>query len=251
MCNIEKQKDQVREAVAIVAPAPTVKKEEIKVEVKQEPIKVEPVVEKIIEEPVKAVEKVVEEAKEETKQETKEEPAKVKVNLPKPVIKNVEVKEEHVLNFMVQSTKEDKSFVTGRWNLIRKYIQQPTFKKAASLLIDGGPIACGPTGIIISFDLKARAEAVMAYENYFAIKDFLKELLGEEYYFIAISENDFKTHKLHYINLMGQKTLPAPQEFTDFYEKVEEVEIEEVVEETDPILEMGKNIFGDLLKVEE
>ena len=248
MCNIEKQKDQVREVVTKVETVVTPKKEvkeEVKVEIKPA---IKPAVDNV--EPSKVEQPIAQPKTIEAKPEVVVEPIKPQVKMAKPVVKNFEVREEHVLNFMVQATKEDKSFVTGRWNLIRKYIQQPTFKKAASLLLDSGPIVCGPKGIIISFDMKARADAVISYENYFAVKDFLKELLGGEYFFIAISDSDFKTHKLHYINLMGKNNLPGPQEFADLYERVDEVIVEEKAE-ADPILEMGKNIFGDLLKVED
>ncbi|MGI6378107.1 DNA polymerase III subunit gamma/tau [bacterium] len=163
--------------------------------------------------------------------------------------KQKEITEEEAINYMLQATKEDLSFIRGRWSLINNYTSKPNYNRAASLLLDSGPIAAGPKGIIIAFDFKPRADSINRKENYYVIKDFLTELLGGDYCFMGVAQNDFQLLKLHYIDKMKSQTLPQPYLIVDRYSR-EEVENHEPAP-IDEKLELGRRIFGSLIEIEE
>ncbi len=256
LCNVEKQADkplvqpvkQAEEKVIIEKPVEVKATIEKPIEVKAEPVfemaapKAEPIIEikkEVEPEPTPVISPL-------PMVEEKKEPAK-----PIKKIENVIIKEKDIINYMVQANKEDRFAANERWGLIRRYLQKPNYKKAASLLLDSSIIACGSKGIIILFDFKARSEAINSKENYFAVKDFLKELLGGDYCFIGVCDNDYKTYKLHYINQMKSNTLPDPFEIVDLYDREEIIKEEESKPEVDSAYELGKSIFGDLLKTKE
>jgi DNA polymerase-3 subunit gamma/tau len=52
--------------------------------------------------------------------------------------------DKELLNVLVQASKEDKDFVSGRWSLITQYMSKPQFSYAASLVIEGANIVSLP-----------------------------------------------------------------------------------------------------------
>ena len=162
---------------------------------------------------------------------------------------------------MVQATNDDKRRVMDRWLLIRQYIAKPLFAKAARYLQGSVPTVVGPKGIVITYDLKPAAELINLKGNYGLVKDFLNELLGSDYSFIAMSNDEFKTYRVMFLDRKSKGELPLPSEidlkFTE--EEADSVEIKEDTNATftnsfeinesdkeDSVTSLGKNLFGDL-----
>ena len=155
-----------------------------------------------------------------------------------------------LLNVLVQASKDDKEFVGSRWELISQYMTKPQFSVAASLVIDGIPLAACENAIIIGFQLAPQARAANKVTNYKAINNFFKELFGKEMVFYSITDEQFRALRLNFINLKSLNNLPQAKEITmpDF---VDVKEVEPVDHENDKAIELGLAIFGDKLKVKE
>jgi len=288
LCHVEHMEDVVYKEVEKIVEKVIVKEEAVKpVEVKEETAPVEqPKEEKIevkLNEPKEEakVEKVEIEDKEIQVQEVKEtvleeektiEPKIEKVpekprentinTTPKSTNNKLIYDDEDVLNYMVQATSEDKNKVKERWLLIRQYCLKPAFSKAARYIQGSIPTVVGPNGIIMTFDLKTNAELVNLEANHKLVKEFLFELLGKEVSFIAMSNDDFKTYRLIFMERRSKNELPAPHDIVERFTVSEKVE-EEVEKETshatftnsfdmnkedeeNPVTALGKSMFGDL-----
>lgn len=239
---IEEPKEETKEVSTPINLIPEVKDEEVIVvekEEKQEEIKVEMPevkIEKVQEKPIEIQSKVKSNSK-------------------------LIYKDEDVLNIMVQATNDDKRRVMDRWLLIRQYIAKPLFAKAARYLQGSVPTVVGPKGIVITYDLKPTAELINLKSNYVLVKEFLNELLGSDYSYVAMSNDEFKTYRVMFLERKSKGELPSPSEIEfKFTEEDEEAvvtkedtlatftnsfEINESDKE-DSLTSLGKNLFGDL-----
>ena len=169
--------------------------------------------------------------------------------------------DEDVLNFMIQATSEDKRRVMDRWLLIKQYIAKPLFAKAARYLQGSVPTVVGPGGIVITYDLKPNADLINLKSNYQLVSEFLKELLGTEYSYIAMSSDEFKTYRVMFLERKSKNELPTPSDielkFTDEDEVASIVQEESFAtftnsfeidenDKEDSLTSLGKNLFGDL-----
>lgn len=278
MCHVEHIEDVVVKEVVkeVIKEVPVIK--EI---VKEEKIEINKEEEKQVEIPVKTeetkIENFIPEVKEEEVIVVKEEAEKVEeTQLPKEekvlekqtenqIVKTKSnskliYKDEDVLNIMVQATSEDKRKVMDRWLLVRQYIAKPLFAKAARYLQGSVPTVVGPKAIVITYDMKPAAELINLKSNYVLVKEFLKELLGVEYTYIAMSSDEFKTYRVMFLDRKSKHELPEASDldlkFTEEEKEVEtkqdslatftnSFEIEES-EKEDSLTSLGKNLFGDL-----
>ena len=274
MCHVEHIEDVVVKEVVREVVKEVVKIEEPKIEEKEskkEEIKVsETKVESFVPEVKEEEIIIVKEENNEEKKEEKQEEVKIEKVLENPtenqIVKSKSTskliyKDEDVLNVMVQATSEDKRRVMDRWLLIRQYIAKPLFAKAARYLQGSVPTVVGPKSIVITYDLKPAAELINLKSNYVLVKEFLKELLGTEFSYIAMSSDEFKTYRVMFLDRKSKHELPDPTElelsFTEEEKEVEETkqdtlatftnsfEIKEE-EKEDSVSILGKNLFGDL-----
>ena len=258
LCNVESQEDVVKtveiiqevvkevpvEVVKKEAPAEEFKEEAVEVskEIEPEPIKEEP------KEEVPEEVSVQEEPKEEIL-ETKQPVEEVREEKEEVEIIERGITDEEIFDYLDKATKEDKKNDIDRFNLIQNYLQKPNYRRVAGLLMDCGPIASGPEGLIIGFDLEARAAIINHKDNYFAIKDFLKELLGRDVYFIGIGTEQFKILKARYYANFKNGGRPKNNPLSDRFMRPQKEEVvKQPNEHEDKVAEM-KAIFGDLLKI--
>ena len=129
-----------------------------------------------------------------------------------------------------------------KWEQLHKYKMQPKYQKAANLLNGGSPVAVADDGFILAFQLKSQAELINQTKNQAIIMQFFKdEFLGKNYYFYALSDDEYKQLKFEFVSRQKTNSLPTPHKITPPEIKVEEQESEEVTN--------LKNIFGDSLEV--
>jgi len=274
LCNSEKQEDIVHEVVKeVIKKVPVEKvvyvekeqpKEETKVEVTEEPIiepnevreepKEEPkAAEPAVEEPF--IEPVVDKEPEQTQEELvlEEKVEERHEEKPQPVIEEREITDDEIFDYMDQSLKSYQTSDLQRFNIRYRYSDKPKYQRALAKLVDGGPVASGPSGIIIGFNTTAAANIANDKRNYFAIREFLTELLGREVEYICMQDEDFKTKKNIYYGLYKSKMRPLNplRKLTPRFSREEEEAEEPVHEEVNDKIAERQALFGSLFKIKE
>lgn len=253
LCEVsKKQKNIINDFVANQnkeEKAEVIKKEKV-VEKKEVVVEIEDVLSKEEKTEIKEEIQVKEEVKEEIIVKENDKPT-INIKAQESII----FSDDDVLNVLVQATKSDKDFVLSRWRLLKSYMTQSKYAGAVSLILDGKPEAVAPTGIVLSYLDKPQANLVNKAANYLLVQDFLVELLGKNFVFYAITDDDFKRHKNDFLLKRSSNKLPAPQEIKQ--PKINENTIEdknevsEVKDESNKALELGESLFGSFLKVED
>ena len=92
---------------------------------------------------------------------------------------NIEVSFSDILNILVQADRRVLNDIKEKWTVIARYRFNLNTAKFASMLCDGKPVAAAPGGIIVAFEHQPNVNEVNETQNYYQLKNFLKEVLGE------------------------------------------------------------------------
>lgn len=226
-----------------------------KVEVKQEKI-VEPVTsiqeieeeivddsmigEPIIEEPI--VEEVIEEPEQVPTFDFEK-----KEDVEDHIDNDIKVDQADILNILVQAKREILEGIQTRWPIIKRYLANLNMAKSAGMLCDGSAVAACEGGLVIAFEFQPAVNAVNYYKNYKQLSTFLTEILGQEYRFIAIQQDEWIKLRSHFIDLKKKGQLPAPHELTlkhiDGYD-LDRLDLNEAQE-------YAIELFGDIVEFKE
>ena len=160
---------------------------------------------------------------------------------------NIEVSFSDILNILVQADRRVLNDIKEKWTVIARYRFNLNAAKFASMLCDGKPVAAAPGGIIVAFEHQPNVNEVNETQNYYQLKNFLKEVLGENYDFIAIKNSLWPDMRSKYIDMNRAGTLPAPEPIVlhhigEFKEKRAELNDAQA---------MAVELFGDLVEFEE
>lgn len=160
---------------------------------------------------------------------------------------NVEVSFDDILNILVQADRRVLNDIKEKWTVIARYRFNLNTAKFASMLCDGNPVAAAPGGIIVAFDHQPNVNEVNETQNYYQLKNFLKEILGETYDFIAVKSAAWPNIRTKYIEMNKAGILPAPKPIVlhhigEFKEKKEQLNDAQA---------MAVELFGDLVEFEE
>ena len=160
---------------------------------------------------------------------------------------NIEVSFSDILNILVQADRRVLNDIKEKWTVIARYRFNLNTAKFASMLCDGKPVAAAPGGIIVAFEHQPNVNEVNETQNYYQLKNFLKEVLGENYDFIAIKNTLWPDMRSKYIDMNRAGTLPAPEPIVlhhigEFKEKRAELNDAQA---------MAVELFGDLVEFEE
>ena len=160
---------------------------------------------------------------------------------------NIEVSFSDILNILVQADRRVLNDIIEIWTVIARYRFNLNTAKFASMLCDGKPVAAAPGGIIVAFEHQPNVNEVNETQNYYQLKNFLKEVLGENYDFIAIKNSLWPDMRSKYIDMNRAGTLPAPEPIVlhhigEFKEKRAELNDAQA---------MAVELFGDLVEFEE
>ena len=160
---------------------------------------------------------------------------------------NIEVSFSDILNILVQADRRVLNDIKEKWTVIARYRFNLNTAKFASMLCDGKPVAAAPGGIIVAFEHQPNVNEVNETQNYYQLKNFLKEFLGENYDFIAIKNSLWPDMRSKYIDMNRAGTLPAPEPIVlhhigEFKEKRAELNDAQA---------MAVELFGDLVEFEE
>ena len=181
--------------------------------------------ETLVEEKTEVVEKTIEEvkpiiehqeAKETHEEEIKEEEKQVEVSeekepQPEKLPSQIEVDFNDILNILVQAKRTVLNDIQDKWPVIRRYCYNLNTAKYAIMLCDAKPVAAGEKGFILTLKYQPEVNNVNYTENYYPLKSFLKEVLGSDYDFIAVMEDEWPHMRQKFIQLNKEKKLPQPQ----------------------------------------
>ena len=222
ICNQVKEENKKEVVVETVKP----QVQEKIVESVQEVIKEEPVLsfQPLIIEEVKE-EKTVEEEEKQPVETIKEEPIETVQEEPiqepteevheepvqQHIATNIEVDFNDILNILVQAKRTVLTDIQDKWPVIKRYCYNLNTAKYANMLCDAKPVAAGEKGIIVTLKYQPEVNNINLTENYYPLKNFLKEVLGSEYDFIAVLESKWPEMRNQFIQLNREKKLPKPQ----------------------------------------
>ena len=211
--------------------------EEVKEEKTVEEEEKQPV-ETIKEEPIETVQ---EEPIQEPTEEVHEEPVQ------QHIATNIEVDFNDILNILVQAKRTVLTDIQDKWPVIKRYCYNLNTAKYANMLFEAKPVAAGEKAFIVTLKYQPEVNNINLTENYYPLKNFLKEVLGSEYDFIAVLESKWPEMRNQFIQLNREKKLPKPQP----------IQLHHIAEYKEPVVELTDaqqyaiDMFGDIVEFEE
>ena len=160
---------------------------------------------------------------------------------------NIKVDQGDIMNILVQANRKILENIQERWPIIKRYLANLNTAKSASMLCDGTAVAACQGGLIIAFEFEPAVNAVNYYKNYNQLSQFLSEILGDEYKFIAIQQDEWIKTRSHFIELKKAGKLPAPREITLKHidgKNINTVELNEAQQ-------FAVDLFGDIVEFRE
>lgn len=189
---------------------------EVPVQVKEvepvQPITVAEYVEPVVEEkPVEPVQ--VEEAV--TKEVTVEEPPHFEFIQEETVDtysndEDIQVDVNDIMNILVQANRTILNDIQEKWPVIKRYMANMNTAKAASMLAHGKPVAACSDAFVIAYEHMPDVNAVNYYKNYKQLASLIKDVLGHDYRFVAMRQDEWINLRSKFIQLNRQKALPEP-----------------------------------------
>lgn len=201
------------------------------------------------EENVNTVEVAKEDVVKESVEEVKELPVVKNEVETQSMPKAVEVDFDDILNILVQANRNVLNIIKEKWEVINRYKYNLNTAKFASMLCDGQPVAASPGGLIIAFEFQPSVNQINEGRYYYDLKKFLKEILGEDYDFIAVLLQEWPLIRNKYIELNRNKQLPQPKPISlkhipsinQFVDQRQYSEAEK----------FGLELFGDIVEIKE
>ena len=163
------------------------------------------------------------------------------------VDENIQIDPDDIMNILVQAKREILENIQERWPIIKRYLANLNTAKSAGMLCDGAAVAACLGGLIISFEFQPAVNAVNYYKNYKQLSSFLTEILGQEYRFIAVQQDDWLKIRSHFIELKKKGQLPQPHELT--LKHIDSHDLDYV--DLNEAQEFALKLFGDIVEFKE
>lgn len=160
---------------------------------------------------------------------------------------NIEIAFDDILNILVQADRRILNEIQEKWGVIARYKFNLNTAKYASMLCDGKPVAAAPGGIILAFEHQPNINEVNDTENYYQLKAFLQEVLGESFDFIAIKNNVWPNIRNKYIQMNRARTLPEAKPIVLHHIGANNADKQELNEAQSMAIEL----FGDIVEFEK
>ena len=166
---------------------------------------------------------------------------KVENKETKQIKKIVDLSDKKVLinNTIAKADTTSKKKIKELFETLDSYLLNKKFKNAASILKDSSIAACSPDHLLLTYKYSS-----MVDENdneIINIQDLVSEMIGKNYKVVAVTEEEWKNERPHYLELKKQNKL----------EIIEEKAITKNDDE-DLVIDEYSKIFGnDILEMEE
>ncbi|MBM6929762.1 DNA polymerase III subunit gamma/tau [[Clostridium] spiroforme] len=166
---------------------------------------------------------------------------------PEVIPSQIDIDFADILNILVQAKRTVLNDIQDKWSVIRRYCYNLNTAKWATMLCDGKPVAAGDKAFIITFQYSPDVNSVNYSKNYHQLKNFLKEVLGQEFDFIAVLEEQWPQIRNQYVQLYKKGQLPSPQPIC-----LHHINEEDKVKQTlSKAQKMAVDLFGDIVKFEK
>lgn len=224
-----------------------VKKIEDDISIDEERVEVstgEEMIEEVQEPKVHFVEEnAIDEEKEEKESSLEESPTEEnKISL-------VKIAFDDVLNILVQADRRILNEAREKWKIIPRYMANMNTAKYASMLSGCEPVAAAEGGLILSFEFQPEANLVNYFENYKGVKNFITEILGRDFEFIAVTRTNWIDIRNQYLKLRQINQLPVAKPITlTHIERYKDKEEKNTLTESQLY---AQNLFGDIVEFTE
>ena len=160
---------------------------------------------------------------------------------------------EEYVNILLHGDKKFKESLIAKWSDIRKYIDIANTRYIAQLLSDSTIGVANKDFILLVYDFKLLASRAKQKNNLLLIKEFLKDIFNYEMEVYVVERATFIDITNKFFELKQAGKLPKLHNLPRL-EDVKEDSIASIVSESeelkDATIELGKDLFGDILKIE-
>lgn len=160
---------------------------------------------------------------------------------------DIKVDRADIMNILVQARREILESIQERWPIIKRYLANLNTAKSAGMLCDGTAVAACPGGFIIAFEFQPAVNAVNYYKNYKQLSSFLTEILGQEYRFVAIQQDEWIQMRSQFIDLKKRGQLPEPHNLT--LKHIDSHDLDHA--DLNEAQEFAVKLFGDIVEFKE
>ena len=239
--------------IETLATNPNLFKEEVVTPTVKEVI-VEKVIEKVVEvQPKKVEETKVVEVKKEEKVEVNKESNTIKYETPSES-ETISYSIEEYVNILCQGDKKFKENLISRWGEIRKYIDNLDTRYVAQLLSDSNVGVASKDFVLLVYDFKLLASRAKQKNNLLLIRKFIKEIFDYDLEVFAVERTTFidMTNKFFELKQAGKlpSRRPIPHLSESSGSSLSSILSSESEELKDATIELGRDLFGDALKIE-
>lgn len=170
-----------------------------------------------------------------------------KEDVEQSIDNDIKVDRADIMNILVQARREILESIQERWPIIKRYLANLNTAKSAGMLCDGTAVAACPGGFIIAFEFQPAVNAVNYYKNYKQLSSFLTEILGQEYRFVAIQQDEWIQIRSQFIDLKKRGQLPEPHNLT--LKHIDSHDLDHV--DLNEAQEFAVKLFGDIVEFKE
>lgn len=166
-----------------------------------------------------------------------------------PLDGDIAVDFKDILNILVQASRQILVADQERWPTIKRYLANINTAKYATMLMDSAPVAACSGGLILACAYQPLVNQLNDPQQYFGVKKFLKEVLGEDYDYIAVTKDQWTDIRNSYLKLRQVNRLPKPHAITVSHIRVSESEANRT-----PLTEgqqFAVDLFGDIVEIVE
>ena len=163
-------------------------------------------------------------------------------------VDHINILENDIYNILVQANLQIINEIKEKWPVIANYRFNLNTTKYAIMLCDAIPVAACNEAFIITYKHQPQANIINTTENYYKLKQFLKEIFIQEFDFIALHENDWLEYRKKFIELKKAGQLPQPTK----------VQLQHIGQYVEPVKKYNEaqlnaiSLFGeDLVEIEE
>lgn len=159
---------------------------------------------------------------------------------------------DEYVNILCQGDKKFKEELLQHWTKIKEFTENKNYRYIAQLLSDSTIGVANREFAMIVFDFKLLANRARQKNNIMLIRRFVKEQFGYDLEIYVVERATFIDITKKFFELKQANKLPAKRPIPKLDAEISESPfiVAESEEMKDATVELGKNLFGDALKIE-
>lgn len=161
---------------------------------------------------------------------------------------------EDYINILIQGDRKFKDHLISMWEDIKKYTTDPKVQYVAQLLVDATIGVANKEFVLLVYKFKIQTNRIKQKNNLLLIRNFIKELFGYDLEIYVVENDTFVdlTHKFFELKQANKlppfRPIPHLVNFTSI--NIKKTLEENNDDEVDATIELGKDLFGDAMKIE-